>query len=470
MIILANPRSDWNVLRPLLFESIGQTLTMVLVTLVIGGFLGLILGVVLYGTRPGNLFENAVVYRILDIIVNIVRPIPFIIFLAAMQPLTIVVVGTSIGTVAAIFPMVVMCTFATSRLVEQNLVPVDPGVIEAARSMGAGKLTIIRTVLIPEALAPLILAYAFLFIGVLDMSAMAGYIGGGGLGNFAIAYGYQKFDQTVTWTAVIIMIACLLLTGTVTLIAYNINLSIIDLQQSNEIVVFIDDSLTTREARALATEFERIDNIATVDFEDRDEALEIYRQQLGEDADILADFDSSNNPLRNSYIFTLKDPTQAEQTIEEIQQVEGTDRIRADEEVISKLIQVQRVFNIISLAMVVALTLISIFIIANTVKLAMFARREEISIQKMVGATNWFIRWPFVIEGMVLGLLSGGLAFFAEWGLYNEMARVVGDVIPYFQVAAFDSVRMLVLGIYLGAGVLFGIGGSVTSIRKFMNV
>ena len=154
MIILANPRSDWNVLRPLLFESIGQTLTMVLVTLVIGGFLGLILGVVLYGTRPGNLFENAVVYRILDIIVNIVRPIPFIIFLAAMQPLTIVVVGTSFGTVAAIFPMVVMCTFATSRLVEQNLVPVDPGVIEAARSMGAGKLTIIRTVLIPEANKP----------------------------------------------------------------------------------------------------------------------------------------------------------------------------------------------------------------------------------------------------------------------------------------------------------------------------
>ena len=116
MITLANPRSDWTVLRPLLFESIGQTLTMVLITLVVGGLLGLILGVVLYGTRPGNLFENAIVYRILDVIVNIVRPIPFIIFLAAMQPLTIVVVGTSIGTVAAIFPMVVMCTFATSSV------------------------------------------------------------------------------------------------------------------------------------------------------------------------------------------------------------------------------------------------------------------------------------------------------------------------------------------------------------------
>lgn len=199
-------QGDWTVLKPMLFQSIAQTLEMVFITLIVGGAFGLVLGVILYGTRPGNLFENAAVYRVLDIVVNIVRPIPFIIFLAAMQPLTIKVVGTSIGTMAAVFPMVVMCTFATSRLVEQNLVPVDSGVIEAARSMGASKITIIRTVLIPEALALLILAYAFLFIAVLDMSAMAGYIGGGGLGNFAIAYGYQKFDPTVTWTAVVIMI------------------------------------------------------------------------------------------------------------------------------------------------------------------------------------------------------------------------------------------------------------------------
>ncbi len=204
-LVLAG-QGDWTVLKPMLFQSIAQTLEMVFITLIVGGAFGLVLGVILYGTRPGNLFENAAVYRVLDIVVNIVRPIPFIIFLAAMQPLTIKVVGTSIGTMAAVFPMVVMCTFATSRLVEQNLVPVDSGVIEAARSMGASKITIIRTVLIPEALAPLILAYAFLFIAVLDMSAMAGYIGGGGLGNFAIAYGYQKFDPTVTWTAVVIMI------------------------------------------------------------------------------------------------------------------------------------------------------------------------------------------------------------------------------------------------------------------------
>ena len=147
-------RSDWTVLRPLLFESIGQTLEMVLVTMIVGGILGLVLGVVLYGTRPGNLFENAVVYRILDVIVNIIRPIPFIIFLAAMQPLTIKVIGTSIGTAAAIFPMIIMCTMATSRLVEQNLVPVDSGVIEAARAMGASKFTIVRTCLLYTSPSP----------------------------------------------------------------------------------------------------------------------------------------------------------------------------------------------------------------------------------------------------------------------------------------------------------------------------
>lgn len=270
--------------------------------------------------------------------------------------------------------------------------------------------------------------------------------------------------------AVLIMIACLLLTGTVTLIAYNIDLSIVELQQSNEIVVWIDEDLTTREARSLGSQFNRIDNIATTEFVDRDEALEDYRQELGEDADILEDYDSSNNPLRNSFVFTMKDPALAEDTIAQIEAVEGADDVRADEAVISRLMQIQNVFNIVALAMVVGLAVISIFIISNTVKLAMFARREEISIQKIVGATNWFIRWPFVIEGMVLGLLAGGLAFLAQWGLYTELHGIVSGVIPYFQIVPFESVRWLVLGVYCGAGVLFGIGGSVTSIRKFMNV
>ncbi len=270
--------------------------------------------------------------------------------------------------------------------------------------------------------------------------------------------------------ATLIIFACLLLTGTVTLLAHNIDKSIENLQQSNEIVVFIDDALTTREAKALQSDFEHIENIATITFESRDEALENYRLELGEDAGILDSFNSDNNPLRNSFVFTLKDVNKAEQTIARIESVQGVARVRADERTISRLIQVQKVFNIVSLAMVVGLAVISIFIISNTVKLAMFARRDEISIQKMVGATNWFIRWPFVIEGMVLGLVAAVLAFFAEWGVYAELTNVAGGVIPYFKILPFENVRMIVLIVFAGAGVLFGIGGSVSSIRKFMNV
>ena len=228
---------------------------------------------------------------------------------------------------------------------------------------------------------------------------------------------------------------------------------------------------TTREAKTLQTQFEKIDNIASIAFEDRDVALEQYRKELGDDADILEDYNADNNPLRNSYVFTLNDSTQADATIKEIEAVDGVASVRADEDVIRKLIQIQRVFNMIAAAMIVGLAVISIFIISNTVKLAMFARREEISIQKMVGATNWFIRWPFVIEGMVLGLVAGGLAFLAEWGLYTELYNVAGTVsLSSFHLLSFDVLRWWVLGVYAGAAALFGIGGSVTSIRKFMNV
>ena len=201
-----------------------------------------------------------------------------------------------------------------------------------------------------------------------------------------------------------------------------------------------------------------------------EEAYKI-RKELGDDADILDDYNADNNPLRNSYVFTLSDSMQADATIKEIEAVDGVASVRADEDVIRKLIQIQRVFNMIAAAMIVGLAVISIFIISNTVKLAMFARREEISIQKMVGATNWFIRWPFVIEGMVLGLVAGGLAFLAEWGLYTELYNVAGTVsLSSFHLLSFDVLRWWVLGVYCGAGALFGIGGSVTSIRKFMDV
>ncbi|KAA9159669.1 ABC transporter permease subunit [Amycolatopsis acidicola] len=179
---------------------------MALATLVIGGVLGLALGVLLYTTRPGGLLANRILFTVLNVVVNIVRPIPFIIFITAIGPLTILAVGTQLGTTAATFALILAATFGISRIVEQNLVTIDPGVIEAARAMGASPWRIITTLLVPEALGPLILGYTFVFVAVVDMTAVAGAVGGGGLGDFAITYGYHRYDWAVTGLAVVTII------------------------------------------------------------------------------------------------------------------------------------------------------------------------------------------------------------------------------------------------------------------------
>ncbi|MFE6967316.1 methionine ABC transporter permease [Agromyces sp. NPDC057679] len=183
-----------------------ETLYMVALTLLIGGAIGLLLGVVLYSTRPGSLLPNRAVFNVLNVVINFFRPIPFIIFLAAVQPLARYVIGVGIGNDALVFSLSIAASFAISRIVEQNLITVSPGAIEAARAMGAGPVRILRTVVIPEALGPLILGYTFIVVAIVDMTAMAGFIGGGGLGNFALVYGYRQFEPAITWAALLLIV------------------------------------------------------------------------------------------------------------------------------------------------------------------------------------------------------------------------------------------------------------------------
>lgn len=196
----------WDFHGPLLWERLGETLYMVGLTLLIGGFFGMLLGIALYITRGGGLLANRGVFVVLNLAVNIVRPIPFLILLVAIRPLTLAVVGTSIGTTAMIVPLSIAATFAFSRIVEQNLVSIDPGIIEAARATGASRWRIVATLLVPEALGPLILGYTFLFVAVLDASAVAGYVAGGGLGDFALQYGYKRWNDPVIWVTVAVII------------------------------------------------------------------------------------------------------------------------------------------------------------------------------------------------------------------------------------------------------------------------
>lgn len=193
-------------LLPKLADAVFDTLVYVTIAMVLGGLIGLAIGVLLTTTRQGGVLQHRATYWVLNLLVNFFRPIPFVILIGALQPLARLVTGKGIGGPAIVFTLVFAASFGIARLVEQNLLTVPPGQIEAARAMGASPLRIIGTVLIPEGLGPLVLGYTFAFIAVVDMSAMAGVIGAGGLGNFALQYGWRQSNPWVTWSAVLIIV------------------------------------------------------------------------------------------------------------------------------------------------------------------------------------------------------------------------------------------------------------------------
>lgn len=190
----------------LMLQGIEETFYMVAVATVIGGIIGIPLGITLVTTSKGHILENRFINQILSTIVNIIRSIPFIILMVAIIPLTRLIAGTSIGTTAACVPLTIVAIPFLSRLVETSIRDVDFGLVEAAESMGATPFQIIRKVLIPEALPTIINNITVLIVNLIGASAMAGAIGGGGLGDIAIRYGYQRFRPDVMLATIIILI------------------------------------------------------------------------------------------------------------------------------------------------------------------------------------------------------------------------------------------------------------------------
>ncbi|MCM3574251.1 ABC transporter permease [Mesobacillus subterraneus] len=189
-----------------IIQALIETLQMVAFSLLFSAILGVPLGIALVVTRKGHLLENAPVFNVLNSVINVFRSVPFIILLVAIIPLTRLIVGTSIGTAAAVVPLVFYAGPYIARLVENSLLEVDPGVIEAAESMGATPWQIVFKFILPEAMSSLILAFTIATVGLIGASAMAGAIGGGGLGDLAITYGYQRFDTQTMFITVGILI------------------------------------------------------------------------------------------------------------------------------------------------------------------------------------------------------------------------------------------------------------------------
>ena len=193
-------------LLPQLWDATLETLFVATAALIFGGLAGLVLGLALYATRAGSIFPNRVVFGTLNVIVNTFRPIPFIILLLALQPIARGIGLPGIGVPFAIFAITIASLFAISRIVEQNLLTVRPGVIEAARAAGASRSRILFRLVPRESLGPLVLGYTFVVVALVDMTAIAGAVAAGGLGEFAINYGFKQFNPWVTWAAVLVIV------------------------------------------------------------------------------------------------------------------------------------------------------------------------------------------------------------------------------------------------------------------------
>ena len=273
----------------------------------------------------------------------------------------------------------------------------------------------------------------------------------------------------MSFAAVCVTVACLVIVGSFSLLTYNVSIMVEDLNQTNEILVYVDDSLSDAEARSIGTKINMLDNVLQSTFVSREEALENFIEDHENDP---AFGGVTASDLRHRFVVVLEDNRLMKQTDEAIQNIPGVAKTNAEYELAEGFTTIEEVLRIVSLAVIAVLLVVSLLIISNTVKLAMYDRKDEIAIMKMVGATNGFIRLPFVVEGFTLGMLGAALAFGLEWVMYNALVEKVNaaDALSLFNFVPFEVLLIPMVITFCFAGMFVGIVGSWTSIRKFMDV
>jgi len=305
------------------------------------------------------------------------------------------------------------------------------------------------------------LATEWMGISVMSLSR-SGYLIREGFRSIT-THGFMSF------ASVTIIMACLIIMGSVSLLSVNIDVLIKDLENQNEMVAFVDDSIgDVDEARALSIYIEDTPNVATVEFVSRTDAMDVFMSRY--DASLMEGIDET--VFRHRFVVTLLDISAMADTKLALENITGISKVNAHLEYAKTFVTIRNVVTVVSLALICMLVFVSIFIMSNTIKLATFGRREEIAIMKMVGANNSFIRMPFIIEGLVLGIMGGGLAFFAEWGIYELltgklMASFTGS---FISIVPFRSVALVVLILYLGTGIVVGAVGGTNAIRNYLKV
>ena len=272
----------------------------------------------------------------------------------------------------------------------------------------------------------------------------------------------------MSFASVAVITACLFIMGCFSLLTLNIDNMIAEMQSQNRVIAYVDEALSEDEARALESKVSAVKNIETCEFVTREEAMTSFESDY--DADLFENIDSS--VFRHRYVLSLADLSLMQETKADLENIKGIADVRAHLDYAEKFVTLRNIVSIVSVILVVTLFVVSLFIMTNTIKLATFTRREEISIMRMVGATNGFIRLPFVVEGLVLGALGGAVAYGLVALVYHLATQklLAAMAFGFVVLVPFSTVALPLLGVFLGVGILVGVLGGVSAIRNYLKV
>ncbi len=274
----------------------------------------------------------------------------------------------------------------------------------------------------------------------------------------------------MSFAAIGMIVACLLIMGTFSLVAVNLDMNLQALQAQNEFSAYVDDSYTLEQAQGLQAAIAALDNVREVEFVDRETVLAEFRAKRQGDSEL---FDLlPSDTFQHRYQIRVNDISRLQETVDAVGRVDGIAETSAGIEIAEGMVAMRNVAAGVAVILMAVLVGVSLFIIASTLRLATFYRRDEIAIMKMCGATNGFVRWPFIVEGALLGLFAALVAFGLQWWLYSLIANAMaaGGQLGFLVIMPFVSLWKYVLAVFCGAGLVIGILGSLLAIRRFLHV
>lgn len=276
-------------------------------------------------------------------------------------------------------------------------------------------------------------------------------------------------NRTMSIASIGVLISCLLLTGCAVLISMNLTSMMSSIEGNNSVTIYLNEGLPSLSAIEVGEQIRSIENISECSFVPKDDALADMMERLGDDGTILNGLDGDDNFLPDAYTISMYDLSLYDDTMNQIQAIEGVDRYTDYSHIATMLSNIDLIVRVASLAIIVILGIVSLFIISNTVKVTMFSRRTEISIMKSVGATNGFVRIPFIVEGMIIGLISGGVSVTVLLLAYDRAVMALYNIVPFLTAVDIDPYIGYIIAAYAVVGALFGLFGGSISIGKYLN-